>query len=242
MSEDVDGDVDGRDPFIEDDAAYVMGALSDDDRRAFEAHLPGCQACTRSVAELSQMPTLLDRVPLERVLQPQSHREQPPELLLPRLLTAARTQRRRRAAGLVASGAVAASVIALAVTAGVLGLDSTEPAGTSIAMAPARTTAVAGTLEITPVDWGTRITLNCTWLDHAKPAYPDVKKVYRLVAVPRDGGEPQVLAQWAVVPGQDATVTGSTDLAPKDIAEIEMTAASTQQVLLRAESVDQSPA
>jgi anti-sigma factor RsiW len=101
---------DDVDPFIHDDAAYVMGALSDEDRRAFEAHLVGCPRCTRSVAELSGLTDLLDKVPLARVLQPGADREPPPDLLLPRLLRAARTERRRRSLRLVASGAVAASL------------------------------------------------------------------------------------------------------------------------------------
>jgi hypothetical protein len=242
MNGDVDRGVDGLDPFIEDDAAYVMGALSDEDRRAFEAHLTGCETCRTSVAELSAMPDHLARVPLERVLHPRWQQEQPPDLLLPRLLAAARSQRRRRSVLLVTSGAVAASVIALAVVAGVPQLGPSQPAGGSIAMTPARTTAVTGTLKVTPVDWGTRISLDCRWVGYAQPADPDVKSVYRLVAVPRDGGDPQVLAQWAVFPGQDATVTGSTDLAPRDIAEIELTSAATEQVLLRADPVVESRA
>ncbi|MDT4946344.1 MAG: putative zinc-finger, partial [Pseudonocardiales bacterium] len=30
------------DPFVHDDAAYVLGALSDAERREFEAHLETC--------------------------------------------------------------------------------------------------------------------------------------------------------------------------------------------------------
>jgi hypothetical protein len=222
------------DPFTENDAAYVMGALSDEDRRAFEAHLTDCPACRRSVAELSGMTAFLDRVPVERVLQPPSHHEQPPELSLPRLLKAARTERRRHAVRLVASGAVAASVVALAVVLGVSGSGPTEPSGVSVAMTPARGAPVTGTLRVSPADWGTRISLDCRWVDGAEVADPDVRKVYRLVAVPRDGGDAQVLAQWAVLPGQDATVAGSTQLAASEIARFELTALSTHEVLLRA--------
>ena len=106
------------DPFAEDDAAYVMGALSAEDRQAFEAHLVDCPQCTQSVAELSGMTDLLAKVPLARVLEPGADREQPPDLLLPRLINAARAQRRRRSIWLVASGAVAASLVALAIVIG----------------------------------------------------------------------------------------------------------------------------
>ncbi len=41
------------------DAAYVLGALSDADRREFEAHLAGCVSCRAAVAELSGVAPLL---------------------------------------------------------------------------------------------------------------------------------------------------------------------------------------
>jgi hypothetical protein len=225
------------DPFAEDDAAYVMGALSDEQRRAFEAHLADCPACTTSVAELSGMTALLDKVAVERVLQPQLHEEQLPELSLPRLLKAARSERRRRAAWQVASGAVAASVIALAVVLGLTLPGQPEPAGVAVAMQPARSAPVTGKLLVTPVDWGTKITLDCRWVEGSAAAASDDREVYRLVVVPRDGSTPQVLAQWAVWPGEDATVVGSTELAADQIRSFEVTAVSAaDEVLLRAKA------
>jgi hypothetical protein len=44
------------------DAAYVLGALSPDDRRRFEEHLEECPECRASVADLAVMPALLSRV------------------------------------------------------------------------------------------------------------------------------------------------------------------------------------
>jgi AAA ATPase domain/Putative zinc-finger len=41
------------------DAAYVLGALSEVDRRVFEAHLGECPSCRDAVTELSGMPALL---------------------------------------------------------------------------------------------------------------------------------------------------------------------------------------
>ena len=40
------------DPFEMFDGAYVLGALSDADRRAYEAHLLECDECATSVREL----------------------------------------------------------------------------------------------------------------------------------------------------------------------------------------------
>ena len=51
------------DPFEMFDGAYVLGALSDDDRRAYEAHLAECDACAASVRELQGLPRALAAVP-----------------------------------------------------------------------------------------------------------------------------------------------------------------------------------
>jgi hypothetical protein len=224
------------DPFSENDAAYVMGALTPDDRRAFEAHLHDCPRCTQSVAELSGVTVLLDKVPLARVLQPASHREAPPDLLLPRLISAARAQRRRRAVGLAASGAVAASVVALAIFIGVTQTGTTPPAGVSVAMSTVKPgAAVTATLQVAPAAWGSRVSLDCRWVGVTTGADAGVQKVYRLVAVPRGGGTPQTLAQWAVLPGQDAKVVGSTNLPASGIATIELRSVADDSVLLRAQ-------
>lgn len=234
MNSDMNNDM-NKDPFSENDAAYVMGALTDADRRAFEAHLVDCPECTQSVAELSGMTVLLDKVPLARVLEPESYPEPPPELLLPLLIVAARKQRRRHSVRLAASGAVAASLVALAIVLGVTQTRSTPPAGVSVAMTAVRPAAVAATLQVTPVAWGSRVSLDCRWIGATTGAEAGVKKVYRLVALPRGGGAPQTLAQWAVLPGQDVTVVGSTNLAASRIATIELRAVANDAVLLRAQ-------
>ncbi len=50
------------------DAAYVLGSLSETDRREFDAHLAECQECRDAVAELSDMPALLSLLDLDQVL------------------------------------------------------------------------------------------------------------------------------------------------------------------------------
>ena len=64
-----------------DDGAYVLGALSPEDRVAFERHLPGCRECQRSVRELAGLPGLLARVPVE-ILDPEQERIPVPDLSL----------------------------------------------------------------------------------------------------------------------------------------------------------------
>lgn len=49
------------------DAAYVLGSLSEIDRREFDAHLSECRKCRDAVAELSGMPALLSLLDLDDV-------------------------------------------------------------------------------------------------------------------------------------------------------------------------------
>ncbi|TFC51022.1 MULTISPECIES: anti-sigma factor [unclassified Cryobacterium] len=51
------------DRFREWDAAYLLGALSPEDRHAFERHLPTCPACAVAVAELAGLPGILAALP-----------------------------------------------------------------------------------------------------------------------------------------------------------------------------------
>ena len=50
------------------DAAYVLGSLSEADRREFDAHLLECRQCRDAIAELSGMPALLSLLDLDEVL------------------------------------------------------------------------------------------------------------------------------------------------------------------------------
>jgi hypothetical protein len=231
MSNDLNDDVD---PFADYDGAYVMGALTAEEARAFEAHLATCADCTRSVAELSGIPALLDKVPLTRVLQPSADREPPPDLLLPRLISAARTDRRRRSFRLVASGAVAASVVAVAIALGVSSNSPSRPAGVTVAMTAVQSAPVTATLSVTPATWGSKVSVDCHWSGPATGPDAGARKTYRLVAVPKGNGPSQLLAQWSLLPGEDATVAGSTDLAPSKIASIELRRVTDDAVLLEA--------
>ncbi|HEX5510159.1 MAG TPA: zf-HC2 domain-containing protein [Actinomycetales bacterium] len=56
-----------RPEFAHDDAAFVLGALSDDERQAYTDHLRECPACRRSVTEFAPLPALLSRVPIDVV-------------------------------------------------------------------------------------------------------------------------------------------------------------------------------
>jgi carotenoid cleavage dioxygenase-like enzyme len=84
MTESRNGNVpQGDDEYAMWDAAYVLDALSDTDRREFETHLAGCASCRESVAELEAIAPMLSMLDDERAAVP------PCPELLPSLLARA---------------------------------------------------------------------------------------------------------------------------------------------------------
>ncbi|MCW2745017.1 MAG: hypothetical protein JWM48_1567 [Mycobacterium sp.] len=206
------------DPFEHVDAAYVLGALDRDDRLAYEAHLATCDRCREAVAELAVLPGLLSRVPAMPAAAAEPV-EPPPDLLLPGLLRAARRGRLRRRAWVAAGGAVAAACLVVATLLGT-GAVGGEPVGRPVALVGVAAVPVRTAVHLQAAAWGTRITMSCTYSGAVPAGWSD--GTYQLVVVPRGGGPPQTVAQWRVVPGTEADVAGSTDLAPAQIALVEL--------------------
>ena len=98
------------DEFALSDAAYVLGALSPSDRRAFEEHLKVCAACASSVGELAGLPGLMSKVSEDQL---NAHVEPPPATLLPSLARAVRRERGRRRLYVGTAAAAAALLIAV---------------------------------------------------------------------------------------------------------------------------------
>ena len=111
------------------DGAYVLGSLSPVERREFEAHLDGCETCSRAVRDLAGLPGLLGRIGPD-VLE--EHQPEPvPETLLPRLSRAVRRRQQRR---MWLTAGIAAAAAVVVTTGGVLALDHHD--STSVAKPP----------------------------------------------------------------------------------------------------------
>lgn len=214
------------DPFEHDDAAYLLGLLGPDERRAFEVHLAGCTACEQRVAALRPVAGVLDRLdPAElpslgrAALEPEPPAIAPPGLLA-NLLRAVERHRRRRAwiTGGLATVA-AAAVIALIV---VLGTGLTGPAP-QVTAAQQRMTAlsaapISATAALTPTSWGTRISLRCTYRGAAGSASA---ATYALVVVDRSGAR-HVLGSWSQAPGKTTRFTSGISTPKSQIKYVEV--------------------
>jgi anti-sigma factor RsiW len=150
------------DRFREWDAAYVLGALSAEDRRDFERHLQTCPACAGAVAELAGLPGILSALPVaEAVAITEAGPAGPTDAdahlrtalhqpgLVQRLAGAA-VKRTRRTRIRVAVGAVAVAVV-IALGGGLLGAALTGspalqagPAPTTVSEPPSPSSSAPG--------------------------------------------------------------------------------------------------
>lgn len=217
------------------DAAYVLGALSGEERLEFERHLPGCRSCSQAVQQLAGLPGLLAQVSPD-VLASERVEEPVPDTLLPALVQEVRRTRHRRR-WTVALAAAAAVVAIAAGSVAVVAATGDDGSSQTVALAPAHEmaqvdqTSVWGTLSLTSVEWGTRLDLACTYEAPAGGYQPDDgPPVYTLVVHDRDGGSEQV-ASWTGLPGEPVHVTGATALTTDEIASVEVRTADGRPVL-----------
>jgi hypothetical protein len=197
-----------EDPFATFDAAYVLGALSPEDRQRFEEHLRTCDRCAASVRELAGLPGLLARVDAPAVTPDLAA---PPPDLLPSVLRRVRRGRRIRTAVTSASAALAVSAcVALAVVA------SSPPAPPpSVAMTALGAFPVRADARLDAFSWGTQVDMSCSYTGDRSSGE------YVLVAISRSGTETR-LATWKAVPDNTARIVIGTALKTSDLTALEV--------------------
>ena len=221
------------------DGAYVLGSLAPTERLDFEAHLPGCEECSRGVRELAGLPGLLAQVDVAD-LEARTPDAPLPSTLLPALVREVRGQQRRRS---VLTALVAAAVAALFVGALAVGglFDRSSTPATSAAsptpsasrstapaqaMVPVGATPVEAAVALTGVAWGTKLDLTCSYPpgdgDADDNGYDGpIPPAYALVVHTREGRVEQV-ATWKGLPGKTMRLTGATATGRTDIASVDV--------------------
>ncbi|GAA1685507.1 zf-HC2 domain-containing protein [Fodinicola feengrottensis] len=218
-----------HDDFATYDAAYVLGALSPADRRAYEQHLTECDICSRAVRDLAGMPGLLGSVPLSAVDTPVG--DEPVPDMLPRLLRKVGRDRRVRSwwlSGVTAAAAALVLVLSLALVL-VVGTSSGQQPVQAVAqqLTPTVSTDIRATVWLTNVAWGTKIDLECT--HDADTKYP--RGWYALTVTDRKGRVEQV-ASWSTVPElKTIKMAGSTGLPTDDIVAVDVRTATNKIIL-----------
>lgn len=229
------------DPFAETAGAYVLGALDAAEQAAFEAHLAVCPACRDAVDDVAHLPALLATVPPGGLADP------PPSVLSALLdeverdeLGRRRAERRRRVLtgggllGAAAAGFVAGALV-LGGAGGGAGGEGPGTAATTVALEAATAVPITASVDLEPVDWGTRLSVTCAYAaDAADPYGGPAPAVVEYALVVRDAeGRTQQVATWLAVPGREVTVPAATSLDLDRIAGVEMTSGG--QVVLSAE-------
>jgi hypothetical protein len=201
------------DPFRYDDAAYVMGALDDADRLAFEAHLETCPECQARVTEARSTLGVLAGVTaadVEEQVPPM------PDTLLPGLLRNVRRDRRKTRWLTSGLGAVAAAAVAALVI--VVWPNGSGPSGPpERAFVAVQKSPVSATGKLIAKKWGTEIYLECHYADNVDRYVP-----YRLRVVD-DLGNKYDAGSWTLVPGKETEFTGGTAVELPDIDHVEIT-------------------
>lgn len=238
---------DSSDEFRDWDAAYVLGALGPNDRRAYEQHLTRCPACTAAVAELAGMPGLLRKLRPEDAeallgVPDDAHLREPQHQpdLMQRLATTANKRRRRVRASVLALMVSAAAALAfggifigaaMAPSAHVAQSPATStPTGTAVMMTPIQPGSMTATLTVSAKSWGTRFDWTCNYAD-ANGSLSSAK-TYNMVMTDTSGVE-TVLATWSATHKPRATdLATSSSTATSKIRRIEIRAVETNTPLV----------
>ena len=174
------------------DAAYVLGALSPEERRDFEEHLAGCSDCQAAVSELAGIPGLLAQVSPEdaALVAAQTSQEVEaealPKTLLPSRIADQRKRRRRLVTALVA---VAAALVLIA--GGIVWNTGLLPIGEPrspilLAFSHVQPSSITATVEVVPQSEGTDFRVECQYAangGHPREAY----ETYGIWVIDRSG-------------------------------------------------------
>jgi Putative zinc-finger len=226
------------DRYVTWDAAYVLGSLSSDERREFEAHMETCPRCRAAVADLRAIPALLAKLDSDDVaaFDDAQQAQMPPPRVLDNLLGDVRSRRKRSrwvtTAALAAAAALLAVGAVLAIRPETLGLQSgtqQEAAAPALEMTKVSETPINATISMTGYGWGTRIDMACTYGDWGQRDAPPQN--LGMVIVGRDGSHTQV-ATWLGLSGATALPSANTPMQMTEIAAVQLVSPESGQVLL----------
>lgn len=220
------------DEFAASAGAYVLGALSPQERHDFELHLRTCADCRAEVNDLAGLPGLLSRVPLRDVLADDV--SEPPDTLLPALLHRVRRARRVRRT-VWTGGALALAACLIAVLAVVLspggGPPAPAPTPEAFTMTKVAPGPISASARVSPTPGGSTINLDCVYRAATRSGSPyGIDPAYTLAVLDRYGRTHRV-ATWRVADGE-TSLSSALRVTSDDIAMIQIRD-SWDKVLLR---------
>ena len=230
------------DRYADWDAAYVLGALSLQERHEFEAHLQQCPGCTAAVAELAGLPGVLGHLGADTAVAMLDLPREPAGTALADAtrsaeavpLLARRIRRGRTRRRLVTGVGVAAALV-LGAGLGTVLPQAFAPAAEAETLTPVAGSGLTAQLALTPVAWGTRLSWSCEYAVPAgatpAPAYRAVQ--YSLVVTTKSGGT-ETVATWSSSGAEARNLAAATHVPAGDIRSIDIRVTGTSQPLARA--------
>jgi hypothetical protein len=215
-----------NDPYREWDAAYLLGALSPKDRRAYEEHLRECPDCAAEVASLAGVPGTLAMLPGDRAMETIS--AAPPNLLpgLTRSVLGDRRRRRFRVVALMAGLAVTAAAVGAVVA---VPLTREKPAGDYVVLAQTVSSKLSADARLVEEPWGTTIETTCRYDELATPS--ERRRGYDLYVTDRTG-KATLIASFSAAPGSTVRPAATTKLRREEIKALDIRSSETGRVLL----------
>ena len=219
------------DDLAEWDAAYVLGALSQEDRRTYENYLATNPERNAEFADLAGMPDLLDVLSPEEALALTDLGSSPPVEDRPdnvSSLAAASAKRRNRRAGIAA---VVAAAAAFAIVGGVVGATvfSRPPTVQTVAMSPMQPGSRAGLtaqLAVTEKKWGTELNWAC---EYTKDWSRDVES-YDIVVTTKSGAQ-SVVGSWRPAGDEATGLSAATSIPTSEIRSVDIRVTGTDEPL-----------
>jgi len=233
------GDLVDGDRYATWDAAYVLGSLTSNERREYEAHLETCARCRSAVAEISGIPALLAMLDLEDVRALDDEAPETPPLrpeVLDSVLDKVRWRRRRSRWLTSAAVGVAAALLAvgvvIAIRPEIVGLENYTPQQTiqALDMTKVSETPINASISLTGYGWGTRIDMACSYGDWGQSGNTPPQNL-GMVVVGRDGSHTEV-ATWLGLSGATALPSATTPMQKDEIAAVQLVSSDNGKVLL----------
>lgn len=218
------------DDIAEWDAAYVLGALSRDDRRLYEAYVAANPERTSALTKLAGLPGVLNTLSRDEAvgLSARHGGEAAPDLVQSLAAAAAARHRRSRRTALAAGLAAAAAVALGAGTVGATVFHRGSPAE-SVALQAMQPTAKGGinaALAVTKKDWGTRLDWTCDYVKDWAKAAP----TYDLVVTTVEGVESSV-GTWSPAGEHANSLAASTAIPTANIRSVDIRVSGTHEPL-----------
>jgi hypothetical protein len=222
------------DDVAEWDAAYVLGALSQQDRRTYEKYLAADPKRAAQLTELAGMPGILNALSRDEAVAltdfgggalPAERSDNVASLAQ----AAAKRQRRARRTALMATVAAAA---VLAIVGGVVGATVFPRTQSSVqtvamqAMQPGQREGLTAQLAVTEKKWGTELHWAC---EYTKDWSRDVDS-YDIVVTTRDGAQTTV-GSWRPAGDEATGLSAATSIPTDQIRSIDIRVTGSDQPL-----------